>query len=263
MDEKHCQIVLVGHTSHKLILSIDKEVIHRIIFISERQPLPGTPKAKVILDELINYYEKRRIPVQNVKFDFHIQTKPIAELTHLIYQQKLQGFDNIIINISGGLRYMGIWLYIGCSITNTRVIHGDFIYEGSKEVGIYSNMSLPTIPFQLLTDKQFEFLELFFNNYDTYHDFFTSDLSFNNNPLLSNRKRFNSLEILKETLEKKREESLTRGSINGYIQILNKLSALTIYPNPDDKKEKTIEISYLGISYFLHKMFIKILKEEA
>ena len=149
------------------------------------------------------------------------------------------------------------------AITNTKVIHGDFIYEESKEVGIYSNMSLPTIPFQLLTDKQFEFLELFFNKYNNYHDFFKPDLSFNDNPLLSNRIRYNSLEILREALEEKREESLTRGSINGYIQILSKLSALTIYPNPKDKKEKTIEISYLGISYFLHRIFIKSLKEEA
>lgn len=63
--------------------------------------------------------------------------------------------------------------------------------------------------------------------------------------------------------KEKREESLTRGSINGYIQLLSKLSALRIYPNPDDKKEKAIEISYLGISYFLHKWFINGLKEEA
>lgn len=261
MDEKHCQIVLVGHTSQKLIFSVDKETIHKIIFISERQPLPGTPEAKKILDELIDYYEKRRISVQCCKFDFHIHTKPIAELTHLIYQQKLQGFDNIIVNISGGLRYMIIWFYIACSITNTRVIHGDFIYEGSKEVGIYSNMNLPTIPFQVLTDKQFEFLELFFNKYSTYRDFFSPNLSFNDNPLLSSRKKFFSLEVLKQTLEKKREESLTRGSINGYIQILSKISALTINPNPDDKKEKTIEISYLGIAYFLHKIFVKNLSK--
>lgn len=213
------------------------------------------PAKKVIFFSLAN-----KSLIQNVKFDFHIQTKPIAQLTHLIYQQKLQGFDNVIINISGGLRYMVIWLYIGCSITNTRVIHGDFIYEGSKEVGIYSNMNLPIIPFQFLTDKQFEFLELFFNNYNNYRDFFKPDLSFNDNSLLSNRIKYNSLEILREALEKKREESLTRGSINGYIQILSKLSALRIYPNPDDKKEKTIEISYLGMAYFFHKVFIKYSK---
>ncbi len=41
------------------------------------------------------------------------------------------------------------------------------------------------------------------------------------------------------------------GSINGYIQKLNKISALNIYPNPKDKKEKAIKISYLGIAYFL------------
>jgi len=152
---------------------------------------------------------------------------------------------------------MVIWLYIACSITNTKIIHGDFIYEGSREVGIYSNMSIPTIPFQIITDKQQEFLELFFNTYDTYRDFFNPDLSFNNNQLLFKRKKYNSLEELREALEIKRNGSLSRGSINGYVQKLSKISALNIYPNPDDKKEKAIEISYIGIAYFLHKLILK------
>ncbi len=257
MIGKYNQIVLVGHFPQKLIFSIDKEVIHKIIFITEKKPLPGTTEAKKILKELIKYYKERKIIVQNVEFDFHIQTKPIAELTHLIYQQKLKGFHNITVNISGGLRYMVIWLYIACSITNTKIIHGDFVYEGSKEVGIYSNMSLPTIPFQLITDKQLEFMELFFNGYDTYHEFFNPDLSFNDNRLLHERKKFDSLEELKDALESKRNGSLSRGSINGYIQKLSKISALEIYPNPKDKKEKTIEISYIGVAHFLNKLFLK------
>ncbi|MBY8992706.1 MAG: hypothetical protein KGD58_18325, partial [Candidatus Lokiarchaeota archaeon] len=156
--------------------------------------------------------------------------------------------------------YMVIWLYIACSITNTKIIHGDFIYEGTKEVGIYSNMELPTIPFQLITDKQFEFLELFFNTYENYFEFFDPNLCFNDNILLSQRKKYDSLELLKEALEHKRNEILTRGSINGYIQKLSKISALNIYSNPKDKKEKTVEISYLGIAYFLHKLMITKIK---
>ncbi len=257
MNESQNQIVLVGHFFEKLIFSIDKEVVHKIIFITEKEPLSGTPEAKKILNNLTKYYEERKIPVQNVEFDFHIQTKPIAELTHLIYQQKLQGFDNITVNISGGLRYMVIWLYIACSITNTKIVHGDYIYEGSKEVGIYSNMTLTTIPFQLITDKQFEFLDLFFNPYDNYNDFFNPDLSFNNNSLLFNRRKYDSLEALREALEEKRGDSLSRGSIYGFIQKLSKISALNLYPNPKDKKEKTVEISYIGIAYFLHKLFLK------
>lgn len=73
---------------------------------------------------------------------------------------------------------------------------------------------------------------------------------------MTNRKKYTSLEILKEKLEQKRGNSLSRGSINGFIQKLNKISALNIYPNPEDKKEKTIEISYIGIAYFLHKLFL-------
>ncbi|KKN11603.1 hypothetical protein LCGC14_1024810 [marine sediment metagenome] len=255
MSERYNQVVLVGHLFDKLIYSIDKELVHKITFITEKEPLSGTPEAKKLLNKLIDYYKQRKISVQSVEFDFLTQTKPVAELTHLIYQQKFQGFSNIKVNISGGLRYMVIWLYLACSITNTKIIHGNFIYEGSKEVGIYHNMELPTIPFQLITNKQFEFFELFFNTYKSQHEFFNPDLTFNDNPLLSSRKNYTSLETLKENLEKKRGNSLSRGSINGFIQKLNRISALNIFPNPKDKKEKTIEISFIGIAYFLHKLF--------
>ncbi|MFX1344118.1 MAG: DUF6293 family protein [Promethearchaeota archaeon] len=255
MIKQFNQLVLVGHFSDKLIFSIDKEPIHKVTFITEKEPLSGTPQARKVLSELISYYEKRKIQVQSVEFDFHIPTKPIAELTHLIYQQKLQGFNNIVVNISGGLRYMVIWFYIACSITNTKIIHGDFIYEGRNEVGIYSNMELPRIPFQLITDKQFEFLQLFFKTYDTSQEFFNPSLFFNDNPLLADRKKYTSLEILREKLVQRRGNSLTRGSINGFVQKLGKISALNIYPNPEDKKQKMIEISFIGMTYFLHKLF--------
>ncbi len=255
MTEKNCQIVLVGHTSHKLILSIDKEITHKLIFVTESEPLPGTLEATKALEELNNYYMERRIEVENVKFDFHIQTKPIAELIHLIYQQEHQKYDNITINISGGLRYMDIWFYIASSITNTRVIHGDFIYEKNEEVGIYSNVELQTIPFQSLTDKQFEFLELFFNEYHNYSQFFEPELSFNNNPLLYDGQKYQSLKQLMAVMEKVRKTSISRGALNGFIQKLTLISALNINTNPLDKKEKSIEISYFGIAYFLHTLF--------
>ena len=257
MTEKNCQIVLVGHTSHKLILSIDKEITHKLIFVTESEPLPGTLEATKALEELNNYYMERRIEVKNVKFDFHIQTKPIAELIHLIYQQEHQEYDNITINISGGLRYMDIWFYIASSITNTRIIHGDFIYEKNEEVGIYSNVELQTIPFQSITDKQFEFLELFFNEYNNYIQFFEPELSFNNNPLLYKGQKYQSLKQLKKVMEKVRKTSISRGSLNGFIQKLTLISALNINTNPLDKKEKSIEISYFGIAYFLHILFQK------
>ena len=152
---------------------------------------------------------------------------------------------------------MDIWIYIASSITNTRVIHGDFIYEKNKEVGIYSNVELQTIPFQSLTDKQFEFLDLFFNKYNNYNQFFDPVLSFNNNPLLYERQKYPSLNALKLVMEKERRTSISRGALNGFIQKLSLISALNIDTNPLDKKEKSIEISYFGIAYFLHNLFQK------
>ncbi len=257
MHQKNCQIVLVGHTSHKLTLSIDKEITHKLIFITESEPLPGTPEAKKVLSDLLKYYKERRIEVEDVKFDFHIQTKPVAELVHLIYQQRLLDYDKITLNVSGGLRYMDIWFYLASSITNSRIIHGDFIYEKNEEVGIYSNIEIPTIPFQPLTDKQIEFLELFFDDYDDYIQFFKSGVAFNENPLLTHRKVYPSLEDLKTAMEQVRNETISRGAINGFIQKMSAISALNIYPNPIDKKEKSIEINYFGIGYFLLSLFQK------
>jgi len=262
MKRKSCQIVLVGHTAQKLIFSIDKEVVQKLVFISEREPLSGTAEAKKVLSELNKYYMERKVEVQNVLFDFHVQTKPIAELVHLIYQQKLQGFEDITVNVSGGLRYMDIWFYIACCLSNTRLIHGDFVYEKNQEVGIYSNLELTTIPFPSLSEKQFEFLELFFNDYIDYTKFFMPEHSFNDNPLVAKPKRYDSLEDIKEALETKRKTEISRGSINGFIRKLENISAVTLYPNPEDRKERSIEISYIGIAYFLNEIYKKRKKKE-
>ena len=58
MKEKRSHIVLVGHTSNKLIFSIDKEIVQRLVFVTEREPLPGTPEAKKVLSILNEYYMK-------------------------------------------------------------------------------------------------------------------------------------------------------------------------------------------------------------
>ena len=254
MKEKRSHIVLVGHTANKLIFSIDKEIVQRLVLVTEREPLPGTPEAKKVLSALNEYYNERKVEVQNVIFDFHIQTKPIAELVHLIYQQKLQGFGDITVNVSGGLRYMDIWFYIACSLTNTRLIHGNFIYDQNEEVGIHSNVELTTIPFPSITNKQLEFLELFFDEYDHFMEFFRPEHSFNENKLLAERIRYDSLEEIKQALEDKRNMTMSRGAINGFIRKLENISALELYPNPDDRKERSIEISYIGVSYFLDKL---------
>ncbi len=258
MNNTNCQIVLVGHSSFKLTLSIDKEVVHKTIFVTEKEKLSGTEEALKTLSELMKMYEQRKVAVEHVEFDFHVQTKPVAQLVYLILQQKQIGYKNVAVNISGGLRYMGIWFYIACSMTNTKIIHADYKYEGNEEVGINSNVELITLPFNNITDKQFEFLELFFDPNHSVVDFFSQEYGFNEHPVLAKIKRFNSLEQLRKTLEKRKGSPLTRGSINGYIKKLQNLSALEIFPNPEDKKEKTITISYLGIAFFLQNLYNKL-----
>ncbi len=258
MNNNNCQIVLVGHSSFKLTLSIDKEIVHKIIFVTEKEKLSGTKEALKILSELIKTYEQRKVVVEHIEFDFHIQTKPVAQLIYLILQQKQIGYKNVVVNISGGLRYMSIWFYIACSITGTKIIHADYKYEGKEEVGINSNVELITLPFNTITDRQFEFLELFFEPNYSLEDFFSQEFSFDEHPVLTKVKKYNSLEQLRKTLEERKGSSLTRGSINGYIMKLQKLSTFEISPNPEDKKEKTITISYLGIAFFLHNLYDKL-----
>ena len=253
MTEKTCQIVLVGHNPEKLILSIDKEIFDKLIFITEKESLPGSTKALETLDVLLSTYKTRKMLVENKTFSFTVETKPVAELTHLIYQQKLKGFQNVIVNISGGLRYLDIWLYLASSITNTRIIHGDFIYDGEVEVGIYKNDDLKTVSRGEITDKQFEFLNIFFNSYNDPSKFFKSNLSFDENPLLTRRIEYQSIEQLRLGLNKLRDgEDITRGAINGFISKLNRIAALDI--NDEKQNKKRVAISYIGIAFFLKKL---------
>ncbi|MEJ2279619.1 MAG: hypothetical protein P8Y70_18040, partial [Candidatus Lokiarchaeota archaeon] len=106
-------------------------------------------------------------------------------------------------------------------------------------------------------------LSYFFREFEDFRLFFSEDYTFDKNPLISQREKFKSLKELRETLEKeKNKKNYSRGAINGYVKKLNRISALKIYPNPEDKKEKTIEISYLGIAFFLHRLYEKNYRRE-
>ncbi|TFG21945.1 MAG: hypothetical protein EU529_12040 [Promethearchaeota archaeon] len=254
MEINYCQIVPVGHTSDRLILSIDKEIVDKIIFITEKEPLSGTDKAKETLNELIKHYEERIIKVESAEFSFHISNKPIAELTHKILQQKQSGIEEVKVNISGGLIYIDIWFYLACCITNTEIMHGIYKTVGDKQ-GLKENIKIMTVQLNSITDKQHEFLELFFNDFENKEQFFNPKLSFDENELLAKTKSYESIDEIKIALDEKRGEEYSRGAINGYINKLDNLSLLEISVNPEDRKKKIIGISYLGIAYFLNKLF--------
>jgi len=146
---------------------------------------------------------------------------------------------------------MNIWIYIAASITKSRIIHGNFIYNENIEVGIHKNDDLDTLYISSLTSKQIEFMKLFFRPSKDYLDFFKLD--FDENPLLQDCKSYNSIEEIKLSLNKQRGAKLTRGAINGYITKLNRISALVI--TPEDQNKKSITISYIGIAFFLKAIF--------
>lgn len=253
--EKTCLIVLVGHHPNRLKLSIDKVSCEKIIFIKEKENLSGYEYKSQVLTDLMKYYQDQLILTEILEFSFTKQTKPIAELTYTICRQKLLGYTKILVNISGGLRYMVIWFYIACTITNTDIIHGDFKYRENVEVGIIRNMNLKRLPLNTPTIMQYEFLKLFFTNHDEIINNVRSQSTFD--ALLSHIKLFESIEDLKNALNNKRknDEKITRGSINGYLNKLKDMLAITINKNPENKKEKRIEITFIGISFVINYIF--------
>ena len=56
----------------------------------------GSKKALETLETLMTTYRLRKTDVEHRTFSFKVETKPVAELTHLIYQQQLNGFTNVI-----------------------------------------------------------------------------------------------------------------------------------------------------------------------
>lgn len=252
---KHCLIATVGHHPDRLINSIDKEIVEKIIFITEKEKLPGSEKASETLEYLMDYFIKKSIEVENVNLHFKESTMFVAEVTYLIYQQCALGFEKVIINISAGLRYINIWFYIACCLTNTSIIHGEFKYQGDKEVGIYYNINIQKISLNTPTEKQFRFLELFFKNYQNIKNLLQKQESFEK--LLDIVVNYKSIKEIKEAYKKKINKEISRGAIYGYFNRLKEMSAIRIFPNPENKTETSVEITYLGIAYVLNNLLKK------
>ena len=261
MNSKKCIFVLVGHHPNRLKLSIDKQIVDKIIFVKEREKISGSEKQLEAIEELNQYYKGQLIQTEICEFSFKEQTRPIAELTYMIYLQKFLGFNDISVNISGGLRYMVIWFYIACLITDTDVIHGDFKYEEDTEVGINYNMNLVRIPLSELTEKQYEFLELFCSNYEDIINCIKKQKEFSE--ILKYTKSYDSIEMLKNSYNERinKNKDITRGSINGYLKKLKKISAIETMVNPDNKIEKKIKITYLGIAFVLKYLWNNLLQK--
>ena len=102
MNRKKCLIALVGHHPKRLKLSIDKEIVDKILFIKEKEKISGSDKQFEAIRELNNYYKKQLIQTEISEFSFREQALPIAELTYTICLQKLLGFDYVSVNISVG-----------------------------------------------------------------------------------------------------------------------------------------------------------------
>ena len=262
MNRKKCLIALVGHHPKRLKLSIDKEIVDKILFIKEREDISGSKKQFEAIRKLNHYYKEQLIQTEIAEFSFREQALPIAELTYTICLQKLTGFDDVSVNISGGLRYMVIWFYIACLITHTDVKHGDFKYKGDVEVGINYNMNIVRIPLSEPTEKQFEFLELFFSNFDDIRKCIKNQEKFSE--ILQYVKGYDSIENLKNSYNERinKHRDITRGSINGYLNKLKKISAIETMVNPENKVEKVIKITYLGIAFVINHLFNNFLHKK-
>jgi len=252
---RHCLIATVGHHPDRLIFSIDKEIVEKIIFITEREELPGSEKARETLDYLTDYFTKKTIEVENIKLHFKESTMLVAELIFLIYQQRALGFKKISLNISAGLRYIDIWFYISCCLTNMRIIHGEYKYEGDKEIGIYYNIDFQKIPIKIPTEKQFEILELFFMDCKTIKKILYNQEPFEK--LLGIVVNYKSIEELRKEYERRIKKEISRGALYGYFYRLKENSAIRLYSNPENKVETSVEITYLGIAYVLYFLFNK------
>jgi len=262
VHKKHCVIVIVGHNTKRPIYSTEKEMADKIVFITEEVPQSGTLLAQKALNELIDHFQNRRVEIENVEFDFMTQTKPIAQLVHLIYQLRMNGYQQITINLSGGLRYIIVWFYIASCITDARVIHGYFKYKNGVESGLNYNFDMVRIPFKPLTDKQLQFLELFFKKFKSYNKFFSPNLAYNENPLINETIIYESIEKLTEALKQKRKDSTSRGAVDGFVQKFSQINGVETFPNPENKKETSVKITYLGIALFLNEIYNKYIKNE-
>lgn len=148
-------LVPVGFTSDKLIASLKQFPIHKIIILTHK----GDEKNNKVQSALKDVKQAfSGFEIQNVKVERENVLESSMEMLAIIENEIKEG-NNVKINISGGLRNIGISAYIVSLVSNIPLYNDIPEYTEENKYTLKGILEIPLFPIKDLAKEQISILE--------------------------------------------------------------------------------------------------------
>lgn len=155
--DKVTHIVPVGHTAETLIESLRRHPLNRIIFIVGNKPKRDSEKKAQLI------VKKVKDALGSLSYDeLPVDPEDVFSAAIAISQKINEEPESseVMVNLSGSLRTIGIAAYIAALMTKSKAYVGVPDYKDDKPVGIREIVNLPLIPVNELSEGKQNILKV-------------------------------------------------------------------------------------------------------
>ncbi len=144
-------IVPVGHTPQTIIESLRRYPVSKIVFVFGDDPEQESEQTAHQTAESV----KKAFGSVDIS-EIEVSTTDVLSAALKIAKtiNKLRAEGEVMVNLSGSLRTIGLSAYMAASVTNTKAYVGTPKYEGKKVTGVKEVVELPQMPLKKLFDEK-------------------------------------------------------------------------------------------------------------
>jgi CRISPR-associated protein Csa3 len=158
-------IIPVGFSKEKLIDSLRRYPFQKVyLLIGKNESLEGEGEARKTAREM-----KRDLQgvaeVKVLQVDKEDVFEAVKELIRIVKDEKARG-NEVMINVSGSMRTLGIACYLAASLTGAKIYAGISKYGMGKEkpVGVEKVIEIPLFPAMKLSKEKEDVLRVLYKN---------------------------------------------------------------------------------------------------
>lgn len=151
----HTHLVPVGFTADKLIESLRQFPVHKIIILTHKGD-EKQEKVKAALKQIKQAF--RGIEIENIVVERENVLDSSLEMLNIIEKEIMDG-STVKLNISGGLRNIGISAYIVSLVSNVPIYNDIPEYTEENTYHLKGILEIPLFPIKDLPKEQISMLE--------------------------------------------------------------------------------------------------------
>jgi|Deesub1362B_J571_1020462.scaffolds.fasta_scaffold00065_23 DNA-binding transcriptional ArsR family regulator len=151
-------ISVVGHNKEKIIDSIKRYPVSRVVLLTEKDEESVKDVAKEIEKEIRGFVETEIVEVEKENI-----IESTLKIIQLINEEKERGRD-IKLNIADSIDNLGVACYLAALITGVEIYSGISKVEEGRIVGVSEVYNIPLLPIKDVGEERVKILKILYES---------------------------------------------------------------------------------------------------